>query len=276
MSTPKEITSIDSNSLNLDMIVVQAFPANENLSSGMIKYLGEFFNVHFINLPGFHEKEPRLESITFDSLSAFVEKKIESLGLDEYILAGISFGYLLANSINVDRRKVLALMGFGPYLGYDYLGVSDTKRMFNLFLINAILFLRLQNFIWNRWFFRSQLKGFLGGKSGDIVNSIIEETDPTTFFKTAKIALSYDRKPVFHKLPYIVFMNPKDKAIDFDKTFGEFSRNVDEKYLKLIVTKIPHYPESPSYEYFKKNITHNEIESFFNFVAHLRSMDDNP
>lgn len=250
-----------------NIIVVQAFPANHTLSKGIIDYLSEFFEVHFIDLPGFYPSIPPLKNISVKTYANYVEKRIEELNLDSYILAGISFGFLVISAMAINKQKCLALLASGPYFGVKYLSISKSKKVILSFLVYIIDYLGLAKLIWKTKWYKELLIRVLGRKSKNIVDSIIDEVDPVTYMKTAKIILTYKKYPTFHKdIPYALLINPKDTAINFTKTINLISENIPMNQIRAILTGVEHYPKNPSYEYFKEMFSPNEIESLFNFV----------
>lgn len=256
-------------SQKINLILIQAFPANETLSAGIIQYLNNYFNVYFVNLPGFHPNAPAINNVRLEYFVEHVEAKIKQLGLEKYILAGISLGFLVANSITIDKKHCVAILASGPYLGYEYLNFSKLKRLSRMIMLNFILHSGCETKLWNAKFFKSILSNFLGKKSKEIIKVIIDEVDPKSFFSVGLELLKYDKLPQFQNIPYILLINPKDSVINFEKTLYAFWQGVETDQLRVIFTKASHYPEDPSYEYFQSTFTNNEIESLFNFVQYI-------
>lgn len=117
-------------------------------------------------MPGFHPDFPPLKEQTVENYTRFVNYRINDLSLDRFVLAGISFGFLLATKVAVTRENCLAILGSGPYLEYKYVN----------------------------------------------------------FFT----------------------------AINFYKTLDTFMEHIDTNLLRVIVTRVEHYPQNPTYEYFKE------------------------
>lgn len=250
-----------------NIIVIQAFPANHTLSEGIIEYLEDFFNVYFIDLPGFHPDIPPLESVTMNGYIKYVNDKVKELDLENFVLAGISFGFLLATKVKITNKKCLAVLGSGPFLGVGYLNFPIIKRGIFKLVVNIADKTGISEVVWQTKIFKEVLIHFLGNKSKSIIDVIIKEVDPNTFIKTAKILLNYKYKPTFSKdLPYVLLMNPRDTAVSFYKTLETFIDCIDSNKLRVIITNVEHYPKNPTYSYFKKSFTPNEIESLFNFV----------
>lgn len=250
-----------------NIVIIQAFPANRTLSAGIIEYLSDFFNVHFIDLPGFHPDLKPLENPTIEKYTQFANKKIRELNLDKFVLAGISFGFLIATKVAVNKDNCLAILGSGPYLGHIYVRFPKGKKLLLRISLKILDKTRIGEKIWYSNTFKKVLTHFLGKKSKAIVDTIVMEVNPEAFFKTASMILTYDEKPNFKKgIPHVLLMNPRDTAIDFYKTLETLIDYIDINKLRVIITRVEHYPKNPTYEYFKEAFTPNEIESLFNFV----------
>lgn len=74
-----------------NLVLVHSFPTNSTLLNGFTEFLEDFFNVYFIDLPGFNIDVSPMKDISFDNYSKFVENKIKQLQLDNYFLGGVSF-----------------------------------------------------------------------------------------------------------------------------------------------------------------------------------------
>jgi len=252
------------------MILVQAFPANQTLSEGIIRYLSDYFNVHFINLPGFHPSVPALEVINVETYTRYVERRIAELGLNTYILAGISFGFLVVNSMRIDKSKCLLVLGSGPFLGHDYVEFSKPQRLLAILLLKLVLGLRIEDSVWKPAIFKFTLSKLLGNKNNKITQTIQREVDPRAFFATGLELLKYRQAPRFQEqLPYVLLINPRDEILKFHKTLDAFWEGVETGLLRVILTAVPHYPADPSYEYFKKVFTKNEVESLLSFIGYV-------
>ena len=69
-----------------NLVLVHSFPTNSILLKGLVEFLNDHFNLYFIDLPGFTQKSPPIQQITIDNYSAYVEKYINNLKIDHYIL----------------------------------------------------------------------------------------------------------------------------------------------------------------------------------------------
>src|SRR6266496_3587000 len=99
-----------------NLVLVHSFPTNSILLRGLIEYLSDYFNVHFVDLPGFTKGTTPLPHITLSGYSAFLEEKINELGLETYLVAGISFGFAVVNKAK-HSNKCLGILAIEPYIG---------------------------------------------------------------------------------------------------------------------------------------------------------------
>jgi hypothetical protein len=254
-----------------NIVVLQAFPANRNVSSGIIEYMSEYFNVYFIDLPGFHPDNEPLEKATIEGFARYIEHKISEMNLNEYILAGISFGALLANKINLDESKIVFRLNFGPFLGARWLRMSKFKYLKMKTIANSVLRLGVEEYIWNS----SQFKGYMArsmhktGENKTIVESILAEVEPHTFFSTLKELFSIGDTPLIRGKQCLL-INPSDSAINVNKIIKKYRQEINADDLCIIETKIDHFPRGVSYQYFKDTITQEEVDQIFNFYRKCR------
>lgn len=83
-------------------MLVHSFPTNSVLLHGLEEFFADFFTVHFIDLPGFHKNNPKHKgSVTLKKFSNYFDQQIAELDADEYIVGGISFGFLVFNFFNL-------------------------------------------------------------------------------------------------------------------------------------------------------------------------------
>lgn len=252
-----------------NLILVQPFPANSEMSKGIIEFLSQYFNVYYVDLPGFIPAQKPLPKIRFDDFVAFIEARIGQLNLDQYILGGISFGGLLVNHVKVDQRCE-AILAAGPFLGYKYLQIDSGRRVFLLSILNTIIRLDLEDEIWNSKQSRALLQ-FLMEKDSGTVEQILEMVDPKTFIHTARMLLEYDDQLKFQELPYILALNPDEEVVKFKETLKAYRDNISNENLRVILTHLPHYPLEPTYEYFNKAITGEEIDNLLGYIKYIHS-----
>lgn len=255
-----------------NLIIIQSYPANQTLSKGVIKYFQSYFNVYFINLPGFHPSVAPLNTISIEAYATYVQKYIDKLNLGSFIIAGISFGFLVVKNLNLRGTKCEGVIGLAPYLGRDYLKFSKLKRIYLSSLLKLVDMSGLAPKVWGTKTSKKITERLLGKKSGPFVEIVNNEIDPDTLVKTGLLLLRHKDKTEFDSnLPHVLFMNPKDRVVDFYKTLLSFFDQLDKDRFRVIVTNIEHYPKNPTYKYFKSAITKNELESLFSFTDYSRN-----
>lgn len=242
------------------LLLVHSFPTNSVLLHGLEEFLSDFFTVHFIDLPGFHKNNPPfVGEITLHKFSHYFDKKIAELGLQEYIVGGVSFGFLVINNAKLDNR-CKAILAMEPFINTECLNTSFAKKKTYIVMANlmkVIHYFHLEKWIWESNWFNKYLQ-----KTSDYpkerVDTIIKHIDPRTFFTTARLLLSYKKNPTFHKLPHFLVGNFADKTINFDKTVEIFIKNLHE--LHIASEPIDHYPKDLTKNYFKTRIPHEHIQ----------------
>lgn len=257
-----------------NLILIQAYPANSLLSEGIIRYLEDYFHLYFIDLPGFIRNVDPLDTIELKGFTRYIEGRIKELDLDEYILGGISFGALLANYVRVDDR-CKAILSAEPYLGYKYIKIQGFKRYLLLAVLSIIIGLRLEDKIWKTKFFYNYLD-YSSNLAKKWIKILHREVDARTFFRTGKLLLTFDdKRPNFHDKPYILLINPDDMQVDFSRVIHAFRENINNDYLRIIISELEHYPDTPTYHYFKETITGEELNSLIGFLEYIEWFDPN-
>lgn len=243
-----------------DLILIHSFPTNSVLLHGLEEYLSDFFLVHFIDLPGFHEHSPPFKGvITLKRFSDYLDRKITELQLSEYIVGGVSFGFLVLNNAKLSK-ECKAVLAMEPFVNVRCLSISywkQKKYALIAFTLKAIHTVGLENYIWrSNWFHK-----YLENESNypkERVDLIINHFDSRTFFAVATLLLRYKQEPKFHNLPHFLIGNFADRTIDFEAVVDIFAGNVRE--LHIASEPIDHYPRDLTKSYFKTRIPNEHVQ----------------
>jgi len=217
------------------------------------EFLSDFFIVHFIDLPGFHRNSPPFDGkISLEKFSQYLDQEIEKLDVDEYIVGGVSFGFLVVNNAKLDRR-CKAILAIEPFINSRSLNASLRKGYAALsLLMKILLFFHIEKTIWKaKWF-----SEYLHNESNypqERIEMIINHIDAQTFFSVATLLMSYKKEPLFHtEIPYYLIGNFEDKTVNFDSIVEIFKKSISQ--LNIISVPIDHYPVDPTKKYFEKKI----------------------
>jgi pimeloyl-ACP methyl ester carboxylesterase len=248
--------------MKYNLILVHSFPTNSILLKGLAEYLGQFFHVYMIDLPGFTRAVPPLSSITIQKYARFVENRVAELGLESYLVGGISFGFMVVNQARYADGRCLGILALEPFIGTDSLRMSAVKKFLYRTLINTVLLLKADKSLWHspilRQFFTQRFPEWT-------VNTVLDQIDSRTYFETAR-AIFNEYTPVeFQNLPYILAINKDDDTVDYPYIHQMFTSHV--KRLLLINSTIDHYPEDLSPEYFRKTVPESVFQEMSNFIA---------
>lgn len=238
-----------------NLVLVHSFPTNSNLLAGFYEYLGCYFNVCPIDLPGFTRGTPPLDVISIPNYAQFVQNQIQNLSLGRYLLGGISFGFAVVNSIVLDQR-CKGLLAMEPYLNLDSLDMSTGKR----FIYRSLLKLAdVSGLIEKLWGSKALniLLGAMIGYPSDRIEALTSQVHARTFLKTAQVILENTDPPKFHDLPYALAINPSDCTVNYDQLVNTFRRGVSS--LHLVHTQVDHYPKDMTPNYFKERIKSEDI-----------------
>ena len=239
--------------------MVHSFSTNSEILKGFYQALAdnEIVNLIPIDLPGFHKNNPALENVDFDKLSdwlrAEITKKINKLGLDDYWLAGVSFGFRIANDaahkMLKERDKLPSgIVAIEPYSGRESLKMSKTKETIFKVLGKVLEATGAYRVIFNRYLIENVF--LKGDKAKEIADLTLKHVDPKTFGKIGnEILQQSDKSTPLDYFKYILVLNPEDTSLDSARVRNQFNA-AKENLLVEFLTEIQHYPKDMSQEYF--------------------------
>ncbi len=250
-----------------NLVLVHSFYANSVILRGLGEFLSDDFRVHFIDLPGFAAHEPPLPEVSLESFAGHVADRIRALGLDDFIIGGISFGYTVVSHVPLPPgcRGVLAVF---PFIGSRSLALGRRKRLFYRAVVNVIGASGLGGSLWNS----RLLENFAFWWSSyppARVRLILDHMDGRTFFATARLILNRGDGAAFPDLPHVLILNPADTTIRADyceRVFGERVRD-----LHVVRTDLDHYPVEPTAEYFRSRFPRGEMDRIKAFLDRPRA-----
>jgi len=248
------------------IVLVNPFYANSVLLQGLVDYLSDHFCVHFIDLPGFSLAAPPVEDVSLDSFSRYVEDKIERLGLDHYILAGISFGYAVVSRLRRDRR-CKGVVAIFPFLGKKSLNLKRKKRLFYVLVVNFFDAFGLSARVWRTRFLR-KFAFWYSSYPPERVKVILDHMDGRTFFAVSRLILRRRHEACFQDRPHILILNPEDSTIRYDYALRAFAENVRELF--VVHTSLEHYPVNPDKRYFRMHLPEEDIRRMVDFLNERR------
>jgi hypothetical protein len=236
------------------------------LLRGLTDYLDDFFRVHFINLPGFTKGVSPLKEISLEGYCGFVETRIEELALDDYIAAGVSFGFMVVNGIQ-HKESCQGILGILPYMGPSSLRQNGLKRRYYRMVVKAVCQFGVWDAMWRSRMVRryfSRTKEY----SPEVLSTILDQIDPRTFFETALLLLSDDREQVFQKRPYVLLPSKSDETIDYECIHRLAANGGD--HVLVMDLDVEHYPPDLSRAFFESRIPGQTIETMKRFFATRR------
>jgi len=256
------MNSLNRNREKENLVLVNAYLTNSLVLKGFIDYLSEYFNVYFIDLPGFIQDIPPLAQISVESYAEYVHQRLERLNLKSFILGGISFGFLVASHLPKDR-KCKGLVAIAPYINSRSLKLGFLKMSVYSVLVRLTLALNLSSKIWESHHFHRAFHWYSDYPS-DRINNLLSHMDGRTFFETARIILRHSEPCPFHELPYVLIISSSDKTIKNDPLLKLFPKNVEN--LKVLEVDTDHYPLDISPDYFRERIPEDKIRDIVLFV----------
>jgi hypothetical protein len=243
-----------------NLVLTHSFPTNSMILKGFVDYLQKYFEIYFIDLPGFRKNIPALNEISIENYAHYVEDNINQLDLDKYILGGISFGFLVINNVETDDR-CKAIMAIEPFLG-NTLKVNFFKKLSYSIFLKTILLLKLEKILWNTNISKKLMSREFNYPE-DRFKTIFDEIHPGTFIKTLHLLLNYNTAVKYKEKPYALFINREDDRIKGSETMESFKHL---KNLFILETTVQHFPKDLSVSYFENNISKKDINSLQNWI----------
>lgn len=248
----------------MNLILIQAFPANETLSKGVIEYFEYIgFKVYFINLPGFHNDSALDTSINSDILSEYIQIQIRNLNLDKYILGGLSYGsYLILNLIKLDQ-SCKAVLFLEPFLGIDSINISKSKTIILKIFTKIVIQLKLYNAIFKSRIAIKYANKTNGKEIASFGEILTKEVNPKSFFMNLEYILSATL-PISHvNVPRLVGMNYQNNRILKTELIDKFFRANQNKDTLFLDVPISH--SASEVEYYKKVIPYETAKRMVSF-----------
>ncbi len=238
-----------------DLVLVHSFYANSILLRGLGDFLSDEFRVHFVDLPGFAAHEPPLAEVTLDGFARHVEGRVRELGLGDYVIAGISFGFTVVCRMDLPPgcRGILAIF---PFLGASSLALRRRKKLFYQVVVNAAAVTRIGGAIWNTRLLE-RFAFWWSSYPDERVRIILDHMDGRTFFATAQLILNRGPGVRFQDRPHVLILNPRDTTVRSDYC----RRAMEEELADLCVveTDMDHYPFEPTADYFRARFAAGDI-----------------
>lgn len=238
-----------------NLILVHGFSTNSFILKGFIDYLKDFFNVYPIDLPGFNKNDPSSSNASVKNYAEYVEQKIKELRINNYILAGVSFGFYIVNTVPIDK-KCKGIFAMEPYTGIDGLKMATLKEKIYNELLKVIIDLNLSDFLWKNKYLPKILH-LLTGHPLKEIGEIIDQIDAETFFKTAELILETHDECKFKEIPYILAINKNDNVIQYKYILNLFRKNA--KHLFVMYTEVEHFPKEMTSKYFRERIKDSDM-----------------
>ncbi|MEM7361394.1 MAG: hypothetical protein AAF335_00040 [Bacteroidota bacterium] len=248
-----------------NLVIIHSFPSNSLLLQGLYTFLSDFFTVYPIDLPGFISQKKRLKKISFEGYVNHIQKELNTLSLDSYILGGVSFGFSVVNGCQVDDR-CKGFLALAPFINRHYIRDDTYSYDFLKKLLRFVTTLRLHKPVYHARYFKRFLHKQAPPKH---VRLMQENIDPYTFFETAKMLIKYRKEPVFHNKPYVLVINEEDTTISAPKTIKLFEK-LDN--VLIVKTTSEHHPGEISKEYFKQHIKPSDIMQLVHFLESQSSL----
>jgi len=165
--------------MKVPLILLSGEGVDRILMKDVLLLLNKYFEVHYIEIPGFIDSVPPLQDLSYKELVKYFQNEIDFVGKNKkYILGSVSLGYLFLPGLKVNKNCVGYLPIF-PCAGRDALDANFFIKYVGLYSIKLLEFLKLQDWVWNTTFFQKYL---LYSVSSTQLKIVDKEIDHKTWF----------------------------------------------------------------------------------------------
>ena len=252
-----------------NLILISSFGSNAILLKGLIDYISDFFNVDFIDLPGFASYFPPLSKISLTGYASFVKDYLQKKSYSSYVLGGISMGYLLASKITDPRCK--AIVAIEPYLGPDFLRMGSNVRKFIKQGIGGAEKTGLAEWLLKHPALLIPLMKYFMHLTRSQAMSIIKDMDGLTLWKLLRLLLSEELKIEIPHKPHVLFFNPNDTLLNMKYVQARFRQEIKD-LLEIPIT-LEHYPKELRRQYYEKHILREDMEKVAVWINKIKIVD---
>jgi len=250
------------------LVLVHSFPTNHIILKGLIDYLKRYFVVHYIDLPGFINDIPPLSSVSIKNYARYLEKKIKKAGIKKYWLAGISFGFIVAN--NVHDEDCLGIVAIEPYINADFLMLPKRKKILLRMILDIMSRLSFEDTLLTHKSLKRLLRYGLLSEDypADQLHTMKATINPRALIETGELILKNKKRPIFQDKPYVLIINKKDTIVNSKLILQLFSKRV--KKLIVIETTCAHFPSEIIPEYFDSHINKSDMNALIKYMRIVR------
>lgn len=241
------------------LILIPGFGANKYILSKYIDVLDDFLDVTVIDLPGMDKDIKYTKPLDINYYKNYIEGKLKELNYENYIISGLSMGYAIINSLELDNscNGIIALL---PFLGTENLNKSKKNDPKNRIILKTVLKTKQEQLVWER----TKFKEFLGSSFTEReIELALKTIDPHAYFSIGRQLLKTKNIIPRNDKPTVLMISKNDEMVNYERTKKAFKDNVDN--LKVIETTLSHFPRKTSEDLIRQNINKNtvkEIESF--------------
>jgi hypothetical protein len=249
----------------LPMVLVQGFPGNQTVSKPVIDFLSDVFDIWFHNYPGFHPTSPPLAHYSLAALAADLQRRLDRLPLQRYVLAGCSAGFLLVNAVDPDAR-CLALMGVAPLIGSAFLRQSTLRLAATRALVASLDRYDPNAPVWRPSIFWRLAAPWARPYPRRMRETLMREVAPRALIGMARVILGLRGPVPLAKRPHILLINPQDTALDANATTRWFRQSLSEERLRVFHTTSAHHPMPLTRDYLQRHVGYATLQGMAAFA----------
>jgi pimeloyl-ACP methyl ester carboxylesterase len=241
------------------LVLAHPLCSNRTTLAGLIHFLSDYYDVYAIELPGFSRSIPPLKAVSIENLASFFAHEVRKLRLTSYILAGISFGFLVVNQLP-PPPECRAIFAISPFIGAYALRKSRISRYLLQSALSVVLASHLEEEIWNSRWFSSLIRR---SSRRERYTDLLPQIDARTFFILSQSLLRWNSLPTLHNVPYVLWANQHDSTVDYVSVTHAFR---SAHRLLQLEHHVEHSPVAPSAQYFADRIAVSDFPAIAQFL----------
>lgn len=220
-----------------------------------------------MELPGLHPDHRPFKKQNLLSYVDYADKQlrqyIKNKAIENYVLCGLSFGYLVANQMPYDK-KCLGVVALLPYLGRKSLGISK-KEFWELYIGTRILSFRpfAQRF-WETKYLHARLSQRMSQHQLQICK---RDFDPVTYFALGNYLMRIKEVSIRKDYKQVLILSTKDEMLKWKYIENRFRSEVLD--LQVYKVKLSHYPKFMTKEEVEKELSPGLLDKIAKFLPNV-------
>jgi esterase/lipase len=241
-------------------ILIPSFSTNSLILKGLISRLSDYFKVYPLDYSGYRSNTPPLNDYSIQNVVEKLEKDIENLNLNSYVIGGVSMGYLFTNKIKANK-KCNGIVAMFPLVSDKTINIKPIKKSAFQIGLNVVRLSKIYDLIWRSKHFKKIFINKYFPK--DISKIMSDEINPRSFFEITNLILNKKYEIQINTTPHVIIINDYDYAIKSSITMSILESKIPNKM--IIKSDMPHNPNSLDKKVFDKYLDDTKMKNIVKY-----------